>query len=179
MREISERIKQVRKIKGITLKELAESTGLSVSFLSQVERGESSLAITSLNKIAEALDEHITAFFDQPVNEDFKIIPSEVKSFKLENSNQRFIKTSSEFDNRKLESFMIEIQPGDQSEVSRHEGEEHYHVLEGILTFQVNGKEYFVRADEIIHYPSSLEHSYINNGKDVAKVLCVLTPKLF
>ncbi|QYA42880.1 cupin domain-containing protein [Macrococcoides bohemicum] len=179
MKEISERIKFVRKSKGITLKELSESTGLSVSFLSQVERGESSLAITSLNKIAESLNEHITSFFDQPVNEDFKIVPKEVKTFTLENSNQRFTKTSSEFENRKLESFLIEVQPGDQTELSRHEGEEHYHVLEGELTFNVNGRTYNIGKDEIIHYPSLLEHSYKNNHDKVAKVLCVLTPKLF
>ncbi|MDY0393443.1 helix-turn-helix transcriptional regulator [Virgibacillus halophilus] len=47
----------------MTLKDLAECTGLSVSFLSQVERGTSSLAITSLKKISDAFGMHITYFF--------------------------------------------------------------------------------------------------------------------
>lgn len=179
MKEISDKIKQLRKSKSITLKDLSESTGLSVSFLSQVERGESSLAITSLNKIAVALDEHITSFFEQPLNEDYKIVPNKIKPFKLENSNQKFIKTASEFDNRKLESFIIEINPGDKSEISKHDGEEHYFILKGVLSFYVNGKKYQIEEGEIIHYPSQLEHYYFNDSKDMVKALCVLTPKLF
>ena len=55
MNEIAERIRNLRKEKSLTLKDLSEKTDLSVSFLSQVENGASSLAITSLKKIADAL----------------------------------------------------------------------------------------------------------------------------
>lgn len=51
MEEIFQKIKQLRFEQGMTLKELSEKTELSVSFLSQIERGTSSLAITSLKKL--------------------------------------------------------------------------------------------------------------------------------
>lgn len=46
----------------MTLKNLSEKTNLSISFLSQIERGSSSLAITSLKKIADAFGVPITYF---------------------------------------------------------------------------------------------------------------------
>ncbi len=48
--EIAEKIRNLRKEKNLTLKDLSEKTGLSISFLSQVENNSSSLAITSLKK---------------------------------------------------------------------------------------------------------------------------------
>ena len=61
---ISERIRQLRTQNKLTLKDLSQKTGLSVSFLSQVENGSSSLAITSLKKIADSLNVSIKIFFD-------------------------------------------------------------------------------------------------------------------
>ena len=64
MDEISEKIRTLRRENNLTLKELSEKTGLSISFLSQVENGTSSLAITSLKKIADALNVPINTFLE-------------------------------------------------------------------------------------------------------------------
>ncbi|MCD6436160.1 MAG: helix-turn-helix transcriptional regulator [Clostridiales bacterium] len=55
MKKIAQEIRKIRKSKGITLKKLSEKTELSISFLSQIERGISSMTITSLKKISDAL----------------------------------------------------------------------------------------------------------------------------
>ena len=52
---IGEVVRNARKAQDLTLKQLARRTGLSVSLLSQIERGESSASISSLYKIARAL----------------------------------------------------------------------------------------------------------------------------
>ena len=67
MESVSSKIRKIRRENNITLKELSERTELSVSFLSQFERGVSSITLVSLKKIAEAL--HITMrdlFDDEP-----------------------------------------------------------------------------------------------------------------
>jgi len=71
--EIADKIRDLRKEKGLTLKDLSTKTGLSVSFLSQVENGASSLAITSLKKIAEAFDVTMNYFFDVPQVHNFLV----------------------------------------------------------------------------------------------------------
>ena len=59
------KIKEIRLAQKMTLKELAEKTDLSISFLSMVERGITSATLVSLNKIASAFDVDLSTFFVQ------------------------------------------------------------------------------------------------------------------
>jgi len=62
-RVIGETIRKLRKERTLTLKQMARRTNLSVSLLSQIERAESSASISSLYKIATALDVRIQDLF--------------------------------------------------------------------------------------------------------------------
>ena len=64
-RVIGETIRNLRKDRNLTLKQMARRTGLSVSLLSQIERAESSASISSLYKIAVALDARIRDLFGE------------------------------------------------------------------------------------------------------------------
>ena len=64
-RVIGDTIRNLRKDKDLTLKQMARRTGLSVSLLSQIERAESSASISSLYKIAVALESRIQDLFGQ------------------------------------------------------------------------------------------------------------------
>ena len=61
---VGKKIKTYRKAKKYTLKNLAEKTGLSIGFLSQLERGMTTIAIDSLFNLANVLDVDIMDFFD-------------------------------------------------------------------------------------------------------------------
>ena len=60
---IGRRIRDLRKKKGLTLKQTARRTNLSVSLLSQIERAESSASVSSLFKVAIALEVKLTELF--------------------------------------------------------------------------------------------------------------------
>jgi DNA-binding NtrC family response regulator len=60
---IGDTIRNLRKDKELTLKQMSRRTGLSISLLSQIERAESSPSISSLYKIALALDSRIQDLF--------------------------------------------------------------------------------------------------------------------
>ena len=62
-RVIGETIRGLRKDRTLTLKQMARRTGLSVSLLSQIERAESSASVSSLFKVATALDVRLTELF--------------------------------------------------------------------------------------------------------------------
>ncbi len=65
LRTIGQNIRQARKERNLTLKQMARRTGLSVSLLSQIERAESSASVSSLFKLATALDCRVTSFFGE------------------------------------------------------------------------------------------------------------------
>jgi len=60
---IGHNIRKLRKERNLTLKQMARRTKLSVSLLSQIERAESSASVSSLFKVATALDVRITDLF--------------------------------------------------------------------------------------------------------------------
>ncbi|MBU0513371.1 MAG: helix-turn-helix domain-containing protein, partial [Proteobacteria bacterium] len=65
--QLGAKIRRMRNAEQLTLADLAEKTGLSISFLSQVERGHNDPSINSLRKIANALGCPLTTFFEERV----------------------------------------------------------------------------------------------------------------
>lgn len=62
--KIGRKVRGLRSEKGLTIKELAERANLSISLISQIERAESAASISTLNKIAIALNTELREFFE-------------------------------------------------------------------------------------------------------------------
>ncbi|AEG60379.1 helix-turn-helix domain-containing protein [Desulforamulus ruminis] len=180
MDQICEKIQMLRNQQNLTLKELSVKTGLSVSFLSQVERGTSSLAITSLKKIADAFNVPITTFFESYQNHTFVVKAQEQQPFKIEGCRSEYVRLAGDFTEKKLEPMLVILPPGKQYDtVFNHPGEEFNYVLEGAVIFNIDGKEYLIQKGDSIHYPSSLPHFWVNPLEHNSKIISVLTPLIF
>lgn len=180
MTEVSEKIKAKRLEKKLTLKELGEKTGLSISFLSQVERGTSSLAITSLKKIADALEVAIIEFFEDLTNHNYLVKVDQHKPFRIEGSRAEYTRLGGQFSGRSLEPLLVRLGPGKFKENAySHPGEEFYYVIDGVVIFNVDGKEYLVKKGDSIHFPSHIPHIWENPLDNDAIVLSVTTPVIF
>ncbi|QXM07354.1 helix-turn-helix domain-containing protein [Crassaminicella indica] len=180
LNEIAEKIKTLRKNANFTLKDLSEKTGLSVSFLSQVENVSSSLAITSLKKIADAFGVPMTYFFKGMEIHNFHVKVQEQEPFKIEGSNSEFIRLSGDFADRMLEAMIVIIQGGqDHGHTYSHPGEEFVYIIEGALIVKIDNNEYLVKKGDSIHYPSTITHQWTNPLDTPVKVLSVLTPSIF
>ena len=78
---------------------------------------------------------------------------------------------------RRMQPFYTVIEPGGGTrEDYSHHGEEFGLVLEGELTLKVGEETYRVRAGSSFYYPSSLPHSWTNEGKRPCRVVWVVTP---
>lgn len=177
---ISKEIRKRRLEKNMTLKELSEKTNLSVSFLSQVERGISSMTIVSLKSIANALDVSLKDLVDVDYRTSFVNKKDNQILLRLEKSFMSYIRLSGKFENRKLEAITVTMKPNFcQEEESTHEGEEFYYVLKGTATFVVDGAEYIVGEGETIHYPSTLLHKTMNPEDQELVMLSIITPTIF
>ncbi len=180
MESIHKRIRESRLEKNMTLKELSEKTNLSVSFLSQVERGISSMTIVSLKNIAEALDVPMKDLFE--VNERVSFINKKdnIIHARLEKSYVSYDMLSGKFDGRKLEAVMLTMEPNFNGQEERtHKGEEFYYVMKGTATFILDGAEYEICEGETIHYPSDILHKIDNRTDTELVMLTVVTPTIF
>ncbi|EGK12926.1 DNA-binding protein [Desmospora sp. 8437] len=179
MEEVCNEIRRLRQSRGYTLKDLSERTELSVSFLSQVERGTSSLAITSLKKIADAFGVPIRQFFLAENNFNYMLKKEEQKPFRLEGSSALYTRLNGEFDGRRLEPMMVTLAPKMKQNPDSHPGEEFCYVLKGTVLIKVGDREYVVREGDTIHFPSTVPHCWENLLDEEAVLLSIVTPAVF
>ncbi|UOQ92324.1 XRE family transcriptional regulator [Halobacillus shinanisalinarum] len=175
---IGSQIKDLRKQKRLTLKQVSEKTNLSISFLSQVERLKSSVTLESLKKISEVLDVNPSYFFpseskasikrDILSEEDIPINPFIYKDL------------SGDFEQQLFTPILVTLKPGDNNgNPLSHKGQEFLYVLEGVLIVLIEGEEHKLHPKDCIHFDSTVQHYWFNRTNSVVKFLCISTnPKL-
>ncbi len=181
--DIGVKLKALRTIKELTLKELSQKTDLSIGFLSQIERGVTSVAISSLDTIAKALDSDLSYFFTMPKKRERKVLRSyEQEVFTIKNS--QFIDYHLTL-NPETMDMLPRIQvvlPNCEEEVSDaygHDGEEFIYVLEGILNVTLDQEVFQLYPGDSMHYDSKTPHNWNNRTSKNVKVLVVNTPNKF
>ena len=183
MTSVSAKIRKIRREKNITLKDLSEKTELSVSFLSQFERGISSITLISLKRIADALNVPMKDLFDGESNAHGQFVHRESDGSGLMGLEKKYLsyeRLSGKFEGRKIESLLLRMEPlRSDFEPCTHEGEEFIYILRGSARFTVDGQEYVVKEGESIHYPSTLLHSIVNIEDRELVFLCIVTPTIF
>ena len=94
---IGSRLKEERLQQKLTLKQLSEKVGLSIGYLSQVERGYGTLSLSALKKLSSALGLEMSAFFDNhPEDENDKLLVRSWQREELQLSRQ-FIQYTASF----------------------------------------------------------------------------------
>lgn len=174
------KIKKLRTEKGITLKELSEKSELSVGFLSQLERGLTTIAVDSLEKIAEILGVHLTYFFNYPHKSKDRVLRSYEQEI-TDSGDGGFIKysLSTNLEDKALVPRLVEILPQKENEEIfsyKHDGEEFFYVLEGILTLFIDGERYEVYPGDSVHMNSNIAHNWANYTNKKVKLISVNTP---
>lgn len=163
---IGHALKSLRQQRNLTLRELADATGLSVGFLSNLERDINSPTITSLNKICQALGASLVNLL-QPIeqNRDRVVRKSERQElFQSKKSKIGYQLLSGR--GERLKPICISIEPGgDCVEVSLgHETDEFGIILEGSLEITVGGENYLLEEGDSIYIESYSPHKYRNTG---------------
>lgn len=177
---LGEKIRRKRIEKNLSLKDLAEKIGLTASFLSQVERELAEPSITSLRKIAEALDVPIFFFLLDDENHSPVVKKSQRKVLRFPQSHLTYELLSPDL-NRQMEILIARLDPGAAGgeEESTHPGEECILVLEGMMEIKVGEDTYHLEEGDSIYYFASIPHSLKNSGDSELVFLTAITPPRF
>lgn len=177
---IGRRIRELRKAHGLTLRDLAGTVGISVSYLSQIERDVSRLPIGVLNRIAAALGVHMNWFFHGGTPG-----PPEERDVVVRTANRRVLTFAGLGITEELlspnlagplELLISTIAPGADSEPYRHDGDEAGLVMAGTLDLWVGEQPYRLELGDSFSFPSTTPHRCANPGVKPTKVLWVITP---
>ena len=177
---IGEQLRELRQVKNLTLREVAEKAGISVSYLSQLERNQSRLPIGVLKKISDALGVHMNWFFQSAGDG-----ASAERDVVVRAANRRRMSFTglgiteellSPNLSGPLELLISTIAPGADSEDYSHDGAEAGLVLSGTLDLWVSGRHFRLLEGDSFSFKSTEVHRCANPTDAPTKVLWVITP---
>jgi transcriptional regulator with XRE-family HTH domain len=171
---LGDRIRQLRKARSLTLKELGARTALSHAFLSQVERGLARPSMTTLAEIAEALGIGTAALMSQPSTGFAQLvrrdsapivfrrtteIPVDVRALTGENALIKVVESAGHFG---------------LSELMAHAGEEAVYVVEGEIEVILGDEIHVLGPGDVLNFDCSVVHTYRDVGTVPPRFLTIV-----
>lgn len=177
-RSVGARIRERRKASRIPLQSLSRQTGLSIGYLSQIERGISSASLRAMALIAEGLGVDLASLFasapaDEPDRAVFRRSEHHALSLDLEGVHKELLTPGGGPGGLRL--YLMTIAPGAHSgaEFYSHSGEEAGTVLEGELSLTIDGTTSLLEAGDAFRFRSQRPHRFSNSSCKVTRVLWV------
>jgi quercetin dioxygenase-like cupin family protein/DNA-binding XRE family transcriptional regulator len=185
--EAFRQLRSIRQAKGISLKEMAERTGLSSNYLSQIERGKANPSISVLKRITDTLAVPYMSLVEPSRSlKDDGIVPVQVvkankRKMLVYPGGQRRAYLLTPDLRGKLEVILTVEKPETEGSGDwySHEGEEFGLVLEGSYEVMVENRVFRLEEGDSIRFVSSIPHKMRNPGAKLSKTLWVITPPSF
>ena len=181
MEDLGSRLRKERIDRGWTLAALASRSGLSASFLSQVERGLSTLSIVSLSSICRALGIPMAPLFSSsgPLDRPAPTVTKADQQLHIQvgGSPITYGYLTWQLSEAPIKELLIaEFPPDCRQDNSSHEGEEFGFILEGALALRVGNTEHPLAVGDSYRIAASEPHEYRTEGAG-AKVLMAVTQR--
>ncbi|WP_425039477.1 helix-turn-helix domain-containing protein [Primorskyibacter sp. S187A] len=165
------RIREMRRKAQLTLQALADQAGISVGFLSQVERDKATPSLGTLASLAAALDVEIDVFIATPKPADSVTREGERPLFGLADSSLAYERLSTVLPGGTLSSLIVHIPVGYHSEITAHVGEEIIVVLDGQVRQTLGDATFLLGPGDSLHFMGDTPHSFANVGRGPARLL--------
>jgi len=175
---VGHRLHELRSAQGLSIRSLAEMSGLNFNTLSLIENEKSSPSVSTLQRLAQALGVPITAFFD---------VVSDKRDVIYQKAGER---PQANFSYGSLEDLghglmlgngiplLITLEPGAGSGPDSivHTGQEFVYCLEGCMTYTVAGQEYILDAGDSLIFQAHLAHRWENKSNSLLRSILILCP---
>jgi DNA-binding transcriptional MerR regulator/mannose-6-phosphate isomerase-like protein (cupin superfamily) len=170
-------LRQLRVKRKLSLAQVARAVGISVGFLSALERSQMSGSVGTLRKLARFYKTNILDFFDATGASGRQVRPQERKVLEAGPGVHMELLA---WGNTVMEPHLFRVAPNAGSGDSyTHEGEEFLYVLRGELAITVHDEDYRLKPGDSFYFESATPHRWKNPGRAETWVLWVNTPPTF
>jgi len=174
---IGAHLRQLRARRRLSLATVAKSVGISVGFLSALERSQMSGSVGTLRKLARFYKTNILDFFDVHGTSSRQVRPAERKVLQAGAGVHMELLA---WGNTVMEPHLFRIaSEAGSGDPYTHEGEEFIYVLRGELAITLDNKEYRLKPGDSFYFESATPHRWRNPGETETWVLWVNTPPTF
>jgi transcriptional regulator with XRE-family HTH domain len=176
--ELGQRVRDLREAGGLSLRALAEQSALSINTISLIENGKSSPSVSTLQKIASALNVPLVAFFlnSQARKKVVCTHQRHRKKFSFEGGTLEDLGEG--LSDGCFEPFVIALAPNASSGIDpiMHTGFECIYCLKGRIAYIVETTRYILEAGDSLFFEGHLPHCWQNLDSGISELLLVLCP---
>lgn len=174
-------IRELRKSKSLSLKQLAEGAGVSASLVSQIENNRVDPSLSTLRKIALTMGVPVFALISESSPEDASLVPKEKRrrvSFPRGGPEYEIIHSEL---TKKMGIMIGTLQPGGMTseEPLAHDGEECLVILKGGLRVEFQQSQRELKKGDSLYFDSSAPHRLVNHHKRACRFYLIITPPKF
>jgi transcriptional regulator with XRE-family HTH domain len=176
--ELGRRIREARSQRGMTLKQLDQSSGFSATHISEIERGKTSPTIGALIRIANALGKEPSFFIEEELLPEIAMIPREKReSIMIEGCEGEYLTPG--IPGGRLRAYLIRLRPdGTSLKLPGLDGEEGGYVVKGEIEIRVEGKSYNLSEGDAIHHATEDGRELRASGTETAEIILITTATL-
>jgi len=175
--DVGLRLKHLRDERGISMRALARNSGLSANALSMIERGLTSPSVSTLNKLAGALEVPVTAFFRSEPDRNPVVHLKAAQRTRVPFNRGLWEGLGGERFAGRIEAFMITLEANASSgpHGMLHTGAEFVFCLRGTVEYEVDGTTYLLETGDSLIFAAQLLHKWRNPGSTVANAIIVIS----
>jgi transcriptional regulator with XRE-family HTH domain len=175
MLHVGARIRAMRLRQQLTLRDVAERTGVSVSMLSMLERGVSTASVGTLVAVASALGVHMYDLFAHKDGADGSPVTrlTEQTVVRLGQGTTRRVAHNDADAGLELAVNEYEVGGASGPSATHHDGREFGVLIQGQLTIELDGQSHVLEPGDVIAYSSDRPHRIANTGDEPALAVWV------
>jgi transcriptional regulator with XRE-family HTH domain len=176
--DLGRRLRLLRSSRGLSLAEVAEATGISPSFLSIVENGQSDITVSRLMRLVHWYGVSIADLLQASERSVVRVVRAdERRSIELSDERIEILMLAPDGQHAMMPVMNVYGEGGGMAEAAQHDGEEFVYVLSGTIELGVGKEDPIVlRAGDSAYYRAEAPHSFRNVGPGDACFLGVTTP---
>ena len=179
-RQLGESLRQLREDRRLSARTLAERSGFSASFISQVENGLVSPSISSLEKIAASLDVTLVELFQTGESSLSTVVRAEQRPRLESGWSKADIEALASLNASRIEPLLITLRSGGTS--GKHpyplRRDQFAFILSGQVTLDLDGVEHQLTEGDAVTIPAERPYRWVNPSPDPAKILIVSCPRI-
>jgi transcriptional regulator with XRE-family HTH domain len=172
------KIRELRSQRGLSLRALAERSGLNVNTLSQIENSKTSPSVSTLQQLARALNVPLASFFDAEAVSKRIVYTARDNRPSATFRNALMENLGKDLAGNAVQPFVVTLEPGTGSGEKDivHTGHEFVYCLAGTVLYHVDGELFQLDPGDSIAFQSHLPHSWENGSSGESKIILVLYP---
>jgi transcriptional regulator with XRE-family HTH domain len=175
---VGRRLRELRAEHGISIRALAEQSGLNVNTLSFIENGKTSPSVSTLQQVAAALKLPINAFFETRTPPQKVVYQKSSDRLSAAFTHGALADLGAGFARSGMEPFVVTLDPhadsGDTPIV--HTGLEFVYCLEGRIDYKVDGEVFILDPGDSLLFEAHLPHCWRNAKNSPSRSLLILCP---